>query len=969
MALKSKLRRKPKSKPEEPAVRPFVAPDPNEPKSGCFWCPLLPWSADFKDHQTAYHRDFEKIHSKEPDGHTVRSRNVSCPPWPEVDLLFVGEAPGAREDRKGEAFIGEPGKQLRWSIKKMIDLPEDRIAFTNTIRCRPPRNRNPGKTEVKCCSYELVREIQARKPKLLVVLGNYSMEYLTGQTGITTFHGRILKCTRPEFPDLDVLACLHPAYILRMDHMIEKWLEALELAGTYLKGEYRPLPGKGDYYVVDRLDMATDLLAAFREDRDIVAFDTETGSLTPFQDEFPHLLCFSFANEEGVGYTIPYDHPDSPWRVGGERERERQEITEALQTFFESDVPKIAQNEKFDRKHIRHALDVEPANVIRDTMLTHLLLDERRGTHGLKTLAFAFTGMGGYERPLEQYCSRHKAADLRKGGSYANVPGDLLFKYAAMDADVTLRVDNALVAQVEYRKNPKFQRLAEDFFPALSQTLADIEYHGALVDVEVVKELDVHYTGEMDTIEKKIERLPKIRKFTADQIKAGRTGKKKADPFIFNPGSTQQLRKVLFDYYGEKPVELTDAGFSRLVERHKQRNAKLNGSAKVRFPDIVQESVERKEWDYFTTKADVLNEYDRKGNELAPLILEYRGIETLHGTFIKPLRDLLDMKGCVHGSFNIFGTVTGRLSSSSPNLQNIPNKGEGRVKQVYVSRFGDEGVILQLDYSQIELRFAASWFNEPSMVNAYLAGADLHAVTAHDIAIASGVTERQWKRLNDHEKKAWRVRAKRINFAILYGGGPPALQASLKKEGVFVTIEECRELIDLYFQTRPKLKQGITKLEEKARKHGYLESFTGRRRRLPEVFSEDEQIVSRALRQSVNFPIQSGASDMTLMSLVLINRILRSEGFRSQIVLTVHDSIVFDCHVDEVIEVATIAKGIMENIRELSDDVLPGIDWSFWKVPIVADCEVGYSWGQMVAFDPETVDVDELWAKMAEKAA
>jgi DNA polymerase I-like protein with 3'-5' exonuclease and polymerase domains len=327
------------------------------------------------------------------------------------------------------------------------------------------------------------------------------------------------------------------------------------------------------------------------------------------------------------------------------------------------------------------------------------------------------------------------------------------------------------------------------------------------------------------------------------------------------------------------------------------------------------------------------------------------------------------------------------LSSKDPNNQNIPDA----AKPVYISRFGDEGVILQADYSQIELRIAASWFKSPKMIEAYMKGLDLHAQTAADV---DHKTLAAFLKLPKVERKEKRGKAKRVNFGTMYGIGPPGLVGTLKKEGIHATVEETTSLIAQFFAVRPGLKAGMDALKDEAAANGFLRSFTGRKRRLPEVFSVHNEIKARALRQCINFPIQSGASDMTLMALVLIHRILRDEGFKSQIVLTVHDSIVFDCHVDEVLEVAKIAKDVMEHLPELSDEVLPGIDWSWLKVPIVADIEMGHTWGSLVGFDPhviaqgdestevmykkdeggqreivrEPVNIDELWDQMEFKA-
>ena len=941
----------------EPVRRPLVQPGTMQ-KTGCLWCPLLPWSADFDAHRSAFCRDAEKVLSKEPDGHTVRSRAIS-EEWSAVDVLFVGEAPGADEDKQGQPFIGRSGKLLRNAIEDVFKGAQVNVGISNLIRCRPPRNRNPNRTEIQSCSPELLREIAARKPRLLVVLGNYSMEFLTGKTGITTLAGKVLQATHPDVEGMPVVACLHPAYVLRFDHELTKFVSALQVARDVLTGEHVAKLGVGEVFVLDDLDDVRALFESFALNDRPVAFDTETGSLNWWQTSFPRLLCFSFSDEEGTSYVIPYDHAESPWRADGPKVGEREELDQLLRDFFLSSIPKLAQNGKFDAKHIRAALGVVPVNV-RDTMTTHLMLDERRGTHGLDSLAFQYTGMGGYDSVLDDYKSRHAAADPERGGSYANIPADLLFQYAGCDADVTLRVNNGLREESEYRTNPRFQRLSETFLPALSETLADMEWNGAKIDPAIVAELDVQYTAEMERASAEIAGLETVQKLVSNERLPS-----------FNPGSSQQLQTILFspDYYDERPVHLTKGGLERLAVRHQRKLAEWRPRKKVKEPEFtetVMEALARKEWGHFSTDAEALQELEMRGNELAAKIVSYRGVATLHGTFVKPLMTQLDPFDCIHCQYLLHGTVTGRLASIEPNLQNIPNKGEGRVKYAYVSRFGNEGLICQADYSQIELRIGASVFEEPTMIRAYCNGIDVHTLTAIEIA---KMTAEQYGKLEKHVQKAWRNRAKRINFGILYQGGPKALVKTLKKDGIFISEDEASALIDRYYEIRPALRAGIDRIEKSVMSRGYLESFTGRRRRVPEVESVDQQLVSRALRQAVNFPVQSGASDMTLMSLVLIDREMKRREMRSLIILTVHDSIVFDCHVDEFVEVLRIAKETMETLPSRSDEVLPGLDWKWLKTPIVAECEAGTRWGTTVEFNPFTGSVDELWDRMAAQEA
>lgn len=940
--------------------RPLVSPG-DEPKSGCRYCPLFCWSHDFEvASKGGYFRQADKIRVKETERHTVRTRCVEEHRWNKVDVLFVGEAPGADEDREGEPFVGRSGKLLREALASMSSVKADQCGITNVVRCRPPRNRTPNKTEMQSCSPRLLAEIKAREPKIIVALGNVPLGVLTGNSGITNYSGRIMPCTLPGFEAIKVVGCLHPAYVLRADFEIERFIQAFEVVQALLAGEVEEKKGAGKYRVVSDLDTLSTLMRRLTKSKAPVAVDTETGALSPFQTQFPRLLCFSFSDKEGEGWVVPFDHPESPWRKTGPKRGERKLVKRLLRRFMVSNVPKVLQNGKYDALHIRAALGVELLNY-QDTMLTHLVLDERHGTHGLDQHAWNYSGMGGYDKPLDAYKKSHREANPTKGGSYANIPAEILFPYAAMDADVTLRTFNGLRQEEEYVKNRKLRAIADTFLPALSEALTDMEFQGAQVDLDQVGKLDVLYRAEMTKNERAIYQLKKVRSY---QKTLAQKGKKPR----FNPGSTQQLGDVLFGLYEEKPVELTDKGFESLTLRYTrsvQSWRKKRSGEKPQFSKIVAGAIKREQWVHFSTKADVLHELSRRGNQLAPLILQWRSAETLHKTFVKPMSDRLDEYGRVHGTFSIFGTVTGRLASYDPNLQNIPNKGGGLIKRAYVSRFGSEGVIGQVDYSQIELRVAACRFHEPTMMKAYRQGADLHLLTALDI---SRMTLEEYKALDSHKAKEIRTQAKRVNFGILYGGGPPALMAALKKDGVFLTIDECKALIQRYFEVRPKLKEGIEALEADVCKTGYLESFTGRRRRVPEVFSENKEIVSRALRQSVNFPIQNGASEMTLMSLVLIWREMRRRNYRSKMILTVHDSIVFDLHVDEAFEVLTLAKYIMENLPKLSDHVLPGLDWTWLKVPLVADCDIGFTWGTLVEVkNPSEPDIDELWGEMEAK--
>lgn len=947
-----------------------VQPAPGT-QTGCLFCPLLPYSDDFASFAKLYKRDAAKITAKESEPHHVHVRCVQEQRWTtDLDVLFVGEAPGRQENREGIPFTGAAGKILRRAIEACSHLSVQKCGITNVVRCQPPRNRNPNRTEINSCTPQLVREVRKRKPKLLVALGNVALEYLTGQTGITVLNGCVLDCVVPQLKGYKVVACLHPAYVLRADHEMERFIEAIEVVQAFIAGTLPQERGVGEYTTVTTLIEARRLFKRLTNSSKPVAVDTETGGLSPLQTSFPRLLCLSVSDEEGRAWVIPYDHADSPWRVGGTKQHERPALRKLVRRFLRSKTLKILQNGKYDDKHLRVAFGCPLRRYI-DTMLMHVLLDERRGTHGLDTLSFRFTGMGGFHKPLDDYIKRTKAANPKRGGSYANIPGEILFPYAGADADATLRVSNKLTNDSDW--STRIDRLSS-FLHRLSVVLTDIEENGAKIDQAVAKELDVHYAALMARAEEKIHKLATVRKFTQDRArKQVEKGKRKTSTKSpkFNPASTAQLQEILFGYYGEKPTELTDKGFSVLTIRYervaKQWREKRVGPAPT-FTSVIQDAVKKQQWVHFSTKADVLQDLARTGNELAPLLLEHRQAATLWESFAKPLTSHIDLDGRVHGTFSITGTVTGRLAAYDPNLQNIPTTaGGGRIKSAWVSRFGEHGLIGQVDYSQIELRIAASWFNEPSMIEAYVEAKDLHDLTVLQITGMSAEDFEQLKIDDPAEAKRIRTRAKTTNFAVLYGGGANALQAQLKKAGIFMEFEEAQALIDRYFESRPALRRGIDALHEEVCRTGYLEGFTGRRRRVPEVFSDSREIVARALRQAGNFPIQNGASEMTLMSLVLIHEEMKRRGYKSVIIATVHDSIVFDLHVDEALEVLSLARNIMERLPKLSDQVLKGVDWSWLRVPIVAECELGHNWQALVGVDPDDYDIDDLWSAMEEK--
>ena len=1001
-----------KKKKKENSIGPIVKPGCGDDKNGCLWCPLLPYSLDFENHRENYNRDPEKILQKAD--HRVHHRRVRDP-MRTVRVLFVGEAPGQQEDEQGQPFIGRAGDYLRTEVRRVVGVKSKDVAYTNCVKCQTPSNRNPNKTEVKSCAPDLIREINKRKPEVIVALGNFSLHLLTGQSGISTLQGNTLSCTRDDIPDVPIVACFHPAYILRSPHEHPKFERALRLSRKHLEGKAKKKQGQGKYETITSVERVEKLLKSFRKNKNVVAFDTETGGLSPFQETYPPMLCFSFSDEEGKGYTIPLDHVESPWalpkyierqmrlRIEGLREQiqdhnqraatvktsssktrherlandkrreiwrlrnkviggvkkqyenggreERECVKKALRSFFsDTTVPKIAQNQQFDAQHIYECLGVMPENVVRDTMLTHLTIDDQRGTHGLKTLAVYYTGMGGYEKPLEDYTSQHAEADPKNGGSYANIPGKMLFSYAAMDTDTTLRVDRALRNDNRYKKTPQFKNLAECFFPRLSRTVADMEYRGAHLDFKKLDEIREQYVRQMEEDKRKIHDVPEVKAFLAQKVKSEELDRTPE----FNPMATEDVAEVLYGYFQLTPISLTDKG----LETIKLRMQKLeDDDQRADFDTVWQQAVEDQEWNLFSVSRDILHQHSTEGNEFSELVLDYKKHQKVVSTFLDPFKQKADKSHCIHGSYLIHGTSSGRLSSASPNLQNLPPD----VRPIYTSRHKN-GVILEVDNSQIELRVASCWFDEPKLIEAYQKGLDVHRQTA--IIVSGKKTEKKYARMDEKEQKRWRDIGKRCNFLVLYGGTASRLQSTLHEYGVDRSLDECENILQTFFDNYSGLKKGMERTLKSVRRHGYLMTETGRCRRFPEINSDNDAQRSSAERMAINFPIQSLASEMTLLAMTLVNERLKREGWKSIVTMTVHDSVILDCPLSEVLEVAKIVQYTMENVMTLSTDLLPGCDWSWMTVPVESEVKIGWDWGSGVEFK----SVDGMTRKKLKKA-
>ncbi len=423
------------------------------------------------------------------------------------------------------------------------------------------------------------------------------------------------------------------------------------------------------------------------------------------------------------------------------------------------------------------------------------------------------------------------------------VPVAEVTNYAAEDADLTWRLYELLTPKLA--KLPQLQTLHDEMELPLSGVLAEMEQCGIKVDPAVLAEQSAVL----------LERIEGLRKSIADEAGGD-----------INPDSPKQLQEVLFDRLKLKPVRKTKTGFS--------------------------------------TDAATL-ELLADQHPLPGIILEYRGLVKLRETYLENLAKQINARtGRIHTSFNQTGASTGRLSSSDPNLQNIPIRtDEGRrIRLAFVADKGN--VLLTADYSQIELRFLAHFCQEQRLLEAFRQDEDIHR------AVASDVYGRPLDEVTDEERRY----AKTINFAIIYGVS--AFGLARRVEGL--TQRSAKELIDNYKQNYPRVFDFFDQCIIDAKTRGFVETIRGRRRPIPEIESRIASMRQYAERTSINSVIQGSAADLIKLAMLEVDRRLKAANSPARVLLQVHDELVFECPADAVEETATLARDAMVGAMELS---------------------------------------------------
>ncbi len=624
---------------------------------------------------------------------------------------------------------------------------------------------------------------------------------------------------------------------------------------------------EGDYRTV-RTKKELDALVEEMKSADVVAIDTETTGLRPMLAD---LVGVCVSTKAGTGYYVPVRSPEPGTHL------DEATVIGALKPVLEDpSVAKVGHNLKYDLNVLRNAgvqlagyLPSHEQPAAGDTMIASYVLDASRSSHSMDALAMAMLGR-------QNISIKDLIGTGKNQKRFDEVPLEHAGPYSAEDADVTLRLDHKMSDELE--AIGPLRTLYRDVEMPLVEVLAELEHNGVLVDP---KELD----NQRERLQTRIDAITKqIDDASLDAIDRA-----------FDLNSPKQLSEALFNApeheekpgLGLKPIKKTKTGFS--------------------------------------TDAEVLEKLASDPEietEIPTLILEYRQLTKLVSTYLAALKDEIHPETRrIHASFNQTVAITGRLSSSDPNLQNIPIRTDiGReIRKAFVAPEGRR--LITADYSQIELRVLAHLSEDEALIDAFRAGEDIHrAVAAQIHRVELGDVTREQ-----------RSGAKMVNFGIVYGVTPFGLARRLG-----VSNAEAAEIIDGYKARFRGITTFLDQCVQQAIEYGYVETMLGRRRPIPEIESNNPQRRALAERTAINSVVQGSAADLIKLAMIDLHRRLRDAEPGSaldgtKMILQIHDELVFETPEDRADPACTLIVDRMEAAMELG-------------VPLRVDASIGQNW-------------------------
>jgi DNA polymerase-1 len=651
----------------------------------------------------------------------------------------------------------------------------------------------------------------------------------------------------------------------------EKWRKRAEHDSTFDKGIIEQTgtidDEKHKYQLIDTLDAVKELAERFKK-AELLSVDLETSEIDRLYCE---IVGIALSDKERTGFYIPVygkskeqinrkkeDDQNLLFAIPDKEEDDENEIKGKLKVYEVLDILKPV----FDSSEIKKC----GQNIKYDAFILM--------RYGVELKPIVFDSMlASYV--LNPYDKHNLDALSEKWLNYKPIPISSLIgekkskqksmksldpkdivDYASEDADLALRLRNILFAEL---KKENLLKLAEDLEFPLVEVLTRMEYNGVAIDTDALKDISSQIKANTKELSEKI---------------IDEAGTK------FNIDSTQQLSHILFEKLMIPPVKKTKTGYSTDVQ-------------------------------VLTQLAETY--------PIAEYVLEYRQLKKLLSTYVEALPKLIyPPTGRIHTTFNQTVAATGRLSSTDPNLQNIPIRSDlgKEIRRAFVPKDRD-GIIFSADYSQVELRIMAYICGDKQLIESFKNGLDIHSATA----------SRLFNVELDKVDQDMRRIAKTVNFGIMYGLGSYGLSQRLSLDR-----KESKDIIDNYFEKYPGIRKYIDQTIEFTEKNGFAETLLGRRRFFPDINSSNNNLKTAAERGAINMPIQGTASDMMKIAMISIDKEMRKRKMKSLMMIQVHDELVFEVLNDELDELRDLVKEKMENALSLGD------------VPVVVDTGIGKNW-------------------------
>jgi len=814
-----------------------------------------------------------------------------------------------------------------------------------------------GEVQKEEFSEQLRIEIEEHNPKCILALGERPASLLGGNKNIHKTRGNIQTVKTDwdyaghfisSFTDKEVTNSPRLLNIWAKD-FLKAWNISQDIASSIS-------PTKMVYCDTKELIRTA---VQYVKQTGLAVFDFETPKIDEDKGTFKeghHATMLSFSFQAGSGYVIPLEHKDSPFTSEYVREKIMPYLKREIFENFE--VRKVAHNLNYDA-HICRIYDTKLKGRLDDTMLMHHLYDETK-RHGLKgIIEELYPEYAGYDDDL-------------KGFKWSDIPIKILAQYNATDTDLTYRLMVALESWL--LEDIPVYRIYRNLTMAAFRPLFDAETRGMLIDPQFLSEAirDVKILLQRAKTRLKDHKVVKrytdfkaqeVINSTLDELETKRSELRKKEVvsrdnkvIVFmaalvsarSVGTTR--KKSLKPYMDDKEYDLEDVKielikkFTNVSVREKGYTEKIqqlksgellayegfNFGSWQQLEDLLYYSPNGFKFPTITggTGKDIIKDLNDKSGFVDGL-LNYRSLGKTLSTYLEGIYKRLDGDNRIHTSFKLHGTVSGRLSSANPNLQNVPNVAKlkdetlihavGLIKKSFVVPEGY--TMFQYDYGQAELRTIASFAKETTMLEVYNNNLDLHAKTASEMM---QVTLEEFYKLPKGEQKAGRSNAKAVNFGLIYGMSARGFMEYAKNSyGLILTLDEATKIRDTFFKTYPKLLTYHDTYIAKGKKYGWVRTLYGRRRRLPKIDDHDEYIASMDERAAINSPIQGTSGEFMVFAIALLHHRLDS---RVKFVNTVHDSIIFYIP-DNMIDYATkTVINTMENLpnkqyfnRELSN--------------------------------------------------